>query len=69
MIIELCDKKESIKPVHVKPRIGEVKQLIANASKAKKILKWEAKYELRKGLEEFIQWYRNYGQEERIKLE
>jgi UDP-glucose 4-epimerase len=69
MIIELCDKKGSIKPVHVKPRIGEVKQLIADASKAKKILKWEAKYELRKGLEEFIQWYRNYGQEERIKLE
>jgi len=69
MIIDLCGKKGKIKPVHVEPRIGEVKQLIANAKKAKEILGWEPKYDLKKGLKAFIQWYRNYGQEERIKLE
>jgi UDP-glucose 4-epimerase len=69
MIIDLCGKKGKIKPVHVEPRIGEVKQLIADVRKAKKILKWEPKYDLKEGLKAFIQWYKNYGQEERIKLE
>jgi len=69
MIIDLCGKKGKIKPVHVEPRIGEVKQLIADARKAKKILGWKPKYDLKEGLKAFIQWYKNYGQEERIKLE
>jgi UDP-glucose 4-epimerase len=69
MIIDLCGKKGKIKPVNVEPRIGEVKQLIANAKKAKEILGWEPKYDLKEGLKAFIQWYKNYGQEERIKLE
>jgi nucleoside-diphosphate-sugar epimerase len=69
MIIGLCGKKGEIKPVNVEPRIGEVKQLIADAKKAKEILGWEPKYDLKEGLKAFIQWYRNYGQEERIKLE
>jgi UDP-glucose 4-epimerase len=69
MIIDLCGKKGKIKPVNVEPRIGEVKQLIANANKAKEILGWEPKYDLKEGLKAFIQWYKNYGQEERIKLE
>jgi UDP-glucose 4-epimerase len=69
MIIDLCGKKGEIKPVNVEPRIGEVKQLIADAKKAKEILGWEPKYNLKEGLKAFIQWYKNYGQEERIKLE
>jgi len=68
MIIDLCDKKGEIKPVHVEPRIGEVKKLIADTTKAKKILGWEPKYSLKQGLREFIQWYKKYGQEERIRL-
>lgn len=69
MIIDLCGKKGEIKPVHVEPRIGEVKQLIADARKAKEVLGWKPKYDLKEGLKAFIQWYKNYGQEERIKLE
>jgi UDP-glucose 4-epimerase len=68
MIVELCGKKGKMKPVNVEPRIGEVKKLIADATLAKKILKWEPKYKLREGLKAFIQWYRQFGQEERIKL-
>jgi UDP-glucose 4-epimerase len=68
-VIDLCDKKQNIKPIHVKPRIGEVMSLIADATKAKKLLGWEPKYDFEKGLKEFVQWYRNYGFEERIKLE
>lgn len=68
LIIDLCGKKGKIKPVHVGPRIGEVEKLIADVTKAKKILGWEPKYDLKEGLRTFIQWYKKYGQEERIKL-
>ena len=69
MLIDLCGKKGSIKPTHVEPRIGEVKRLIANATKAKNLLGWEPKCKLEDGLEKFVQWYKNYGPEERIKIE
>ena len=69
IIIDLCGKKGNIKSVHVESRIGEVKRLIADATKAKDLLGWEHKYTLEEGLKEFIQWYRNYGFEERIKIE
>ena len=68
-IIELCGKTGDIKPVHVEPRIGEVNRLIANATKAKNLLGWEAEYRRKHGLKSFIQWYRNYGLEAGIKLE
>jgi len=69
MLIDLCGKKGSIKPTHVEPRIGEVKRLIANATKAKNLLGWEPKCKLEDGLEKFVQWYKNYEPEERIKIE
>ncbi|MFC2046711.1 GDP-mannose 4,6-dehydratase, partial [Chloroflexota bacterium] len=68
MLIELCGNKRDIEPVHIEPRIGEVKQLIANATKAKNLLGWETECNLERGLETFVQWYRDYGFEERIKL-
>lgn len=68
-IIELCGKTEAIQPVHITPRMGEVKRLIADATKARNLLGWESKYDLKKGLGEFVQWYKNYGFEERIKIE
>jgi UDP-glucose 4-epimerase len=69
LLIELCGKKGNIKPTHVEPRMGEVKRLIADATKAQKLLGWEPKFSLEKGLKQFVQWYRDYGLEERIKLE
>ncbi len=68
-IVDLCGKKDTLQPVHIAPRMGEVKRLIADATKAKELLGWEPKYDLAKGLSEFVQWYRNYGFEERIKIE
>ncbi len=69
MLIDLAGKKGNIKPVHVEPRLGEVKRLIANATKAKNLLGWEPKCKLEEGLEKFVQWYKNYGFEERMKIE
>lgn len=69
MLIDLSGKKGDIKPVHVEPRLGEVKRLIADATKAKDLLGWEPKYKLEEGLKKFVQWYKDYGFEERIKIE
>lgn len=68
-IVNLCGGKGNIEPVHIEPRIGEVKRLIADATKAKSLLGWEPEYSLEDGLKKFVQWYKNYGFEERIKLE
>ncbi len=69
MIIDLCGKSGTIEPVHIEPRIGEVKRLIADATRARNLLGWEPEYSLEEGLKSFIQWYRNYGFEERIKID
>lgn len=63
-IIRFCSKQGKIKPVHVAPRPGEVKRLVADYSKAKKLLGWEPRYALDDGLMEFINWYKNYKFEE-----
>ena len=63
-IIASCGKTENIKPVHVEPRPGEVRRLVADISKAKEILGWTPKYTIEDGLKKFIDWYRNYKFEE-----
>ncbi|GAG76893.1 unnamed protein product, partial [marine sediment metagenome] len=68
-IIKFCGRKGNIEPVHVEPRIGEVERLISDATKAKDLLGWEPKVSLEEGLTKFIQWYKDYGFEERVKLE
>ncbi len=69
LIIELCGKKGSITPVHIGPRLSEVKRLIADATKAKSLLGWQPDYNFKKGLKAFVDWYKNYGFEERISLD
>ncbi|MFC2001731.1 dTDP-glucose 4,6-dehydratase [Chloroflexota bacterium] len=69
-IIELCGRKDDIKPIHIEPRIGEVARLIADATKAKHLLGWETEVIFDEGLAKFIQWYKDYGIfEERLKFE
>ncbi len=67
-IIGLCGKKGEIEPVHVEPRPAEVKRLIADATRAKNLLGWEPSISLDEGLKTYIEWYRNYGQEEKLDL-
>lgn len=69
MIVDFCGKKGSVKPVHVDARIGEVNRLIADATKARQLLGWEAQYKIEDGLREFVEWYRNYGLEQRVKID
>jgi UDP-glucose 4-epimerase len=67
-IIKLSRKEGKVETVHVEPRIGEVQRLIADSKRAKELLGWEPKYTLDQGLQEFIDWYRKFGFEGRIKL-
>jgi len=69
LIIDLCGNKGTIEPAHVESRIGEVQRLIADATRAKNLLGWEPEYNLERGLAEYVRWYKNYGFEERIKIE
>jgi UDP-glucose 4-epimerase len=68
-IIGLCGKKNTLVPVKVEPRIGEVQRLIAGTSQAKALLGWEPQYTLEQGLEDYIHWYRQFGMEERTKVD
>lgn len=67
-IINIAYKQKEIKPIHTSPRIGEVKQLICDNSKARQIFNWEPKIDLDTGLSEYFNWYKQYGYERRQPL-
>jgi len=67
-IIELCGKQGIIEPVYIEPRIGEVNRLIADASRAREDLGWYPEYDFNAGLKKFVEWYKNYGMDWRLKL-
>ncbi len=65
-IIGLAGRSDSIKPVFISPRIGEVKRLIANTDRAKQLLEWSPRHDFHSGLKSYVDWYRNYGVDEKI---
>jgi len=50
-------RKDDLKPIHDKPRQGDVKHSLADISLAKENIDYEPEYDLHKGLEETIKWY------------
>lgn len=69
IIIDLCGKNGAMEPVFIESRAGEVRNLICDFSKAKRLFGWEPQCSLREGLDRFIQWYRIHGSDERIRME
>lgn len=63
-VIRLFGKGNKIKPIHVAPRPGEVRKLVADNKKAKELLGWEPEFSFDKGLKRFVEWYRDYRFEE-----
>ena len=53
-------------PVHIAPRIAEVQNLIADASRAKAVYGWEAQVGIDEGISSFVEWYKQYGTMERL---
>ncbi|MFC1945700.1 dTDP-glucose 4,6-dehydratase [Chloroflexota bacterium] len=68
MLLEYSGRQD-IKPVHVEPRPGEVIQLIANSARAKELLGWVPGCKLEESLQSYVQWYKDYGLEERLALD
>lgn len=57
-IIKLMGK--NVKPKILNQAKNEIKRQYLDSRKAKKILNWEAKYNLDSGLRETIDWYKNF---------
>jgi len=53
---EIMNKKH-IKPIHEQPRLGDIRQSYASIEKAKKILDYEPKFSLKRGLTHLVEWY------------
>ncbi len=67
-ICELCigNSRRLRTPVHVAARAGEVKRLCADVSLAEKSLGFKPGYTIKKGLQEFTEWYQEGRYEESI---
>lgn len=52
--------KKDIKPIYEEARPGDVRDSLADISRAKKLLGYEPSYDLEKGLIETISWMENY---------
>ena len=66
-IIKFCNS--SVTPNHDKKRIGEVERLICSYEHAFEILRWSPKHSFDASLEKYVEWYKQYGFEERITVE
>ena len=56
-IIKTAGKNEDMKPIHEKPRAGDIKHSSADISKAKEKLNFQPEYSLEEGLEEIVEWF------------
>lgn len=63
-ILHFTGKDDILEPAYVAARPGEVQQLCADTTKAKKLLNFKPKYTLDKGLKNIIKWYEEYRFEE-----
>jgi UDP-glucose 4-epimerase len=64
LIIDICGS--DVKPVFINPRLGEVMRHIADISKANQELKWYPRTPFTAGLKKYIEWYRCFGNEDKI---
>ncbi|MAH43080.1 nucleotide sugar epimerase [archaeon] len=57
-IIEICGS--DLEPVFVEQRPGEVQKLCADITKAKEILGFNPEFDIEKGLQAYIDWFKKY---------
>jgi UDP-glucose 4-epimerase len=63
LVIKYGAQDNKLRPIHVEPRPVEVQRLIADISKAKKLLKFKPQFQFETGLALLIDWYKNYKSE------
>jgi len=59
LIRNLLDKtgKQHMKPIHARPRAGDLRYSYASIEKASKTLKYKPKYDLKQGITELTEWF------------
>jgi UDP-glucose 4-epimerase len=63
LVIKHASPDKKLRPIHVDPRPVEVQRLLADISKAKKLLKFKPQFQFERGLALLIDWYKNYKSE------
>jgi CDP-glucose 4,6-dehydratase len=58
-ILDIMDRS-SLKPLVLNKATNEIKMQYLSSEKARKILGWRPAYSLEKGLEETVEWYKNF---------
>jgi CDP-glucose 4,6-dehydratase len=56
--------KEELEPQILNLNLKEIPEQLLSAEKAHKILGWYPQYDLKKGISETVEWYRNYFRED-----
>ena len=64
-LIEIIEEemKLNIKPVYTEKKRGDAEHTLANITKAKGIMGYEPKVDIKNGLKKFINWFKNRGGE------
>jgi UDP-glucose 4-epimerase len=63
LVLKECGREDLV-PVHVEGRPNEVQNLVADASKAKRLLGWKPKVKFEDGLKRYVDWFKNFRGEE-----
>ena len=53
-------EKESLEPVVLGTAVGEIREQVLSAEKARTVLAWRPRHDLASGLDETIAWYAEY---------
>ena len=53
--------RPDLEPEYLPPRQGEAEQIRGDNTQAKELLGWESKVPMEKGLVEFVEWYKKFG--------
>lgn len=62
-IIKLCGREGKISPTRIAARLGELRRSVGNASKAKRVLKWEPRTDFETGLRKTVEFYKSRMEE------
>jgi len=67
MILELTGRTD-LTPVYSSPRPGDIEHALADISRARRLLGYEPRISLHKGLSELVRWYRGPGRDSYLEI-
>src|SRR5262249_21248161 len=58
-VVKELTGKQDVNAEYLEPRVGDVRHSLADISRARKLLNYESKVDLREGLQRTIYWWKN----------